>query len=272
MGVYWHGFQPQNGMFAGDELMITSEFCGFILYLSGLFCIAQMISMNRFFLFFVSSILFLGCNNKKDSDKGVNPDNIYFDYQVTAAEGNDNLTIMLQYRSGGEEGDGISIAEPGKVILDGETLLVDSTKMNGTFYELHKPIAEFAGKHHILFTDINKKEYKEDFSFQPVVLLTPVADTAQRNDLVFEFEGLEAKDYVRVLMTDTSFANNGINRVDAVINGRLVITKKDLESLANGPVQLEFIREYERPVKNGTEEGGRLLITYSLKREFFLKD
>ena len=56
-------------------------------------------------------------------------------------------------------------------------------------------------------------------------------------------------------MTDTSYANNGINRVDAVVNGRLVITKADLESLANGPVQLEFIREYERPVKNGTEEG-----------------
>jgi len=157
-------------------------------------------------------------------------------------------------------------------MLDGEGLPADSTKITGTFYELHKPIAEFSGKHSIVFTDLNKKEYKEDFSFEPVVLVTPVADTAQRNDLVFEFEGLEAKDYIRVLMTDTSFVNNGINRVDAVINGRLVITKADLESLANGPVQLEFIREYEKPVKKDTKEGGRLLITYSLKREFVLMD
>lgn len=224
-------------------------------------------------LLFSIIVLLLSCTDtdKENIDK-TNTDNIYFDYQVTAAEGNDKLTVLLQYRIGGEDGDGISITDPGKIMLDGELLPADSNKMSGTFYELHKPIAEFSGKHSIAFTDLNKKEYKEDFSFQPVVLLTTIADTAQRNNLVFEFDGLEAKDYIRVLMTDTSFANNGINRVDAVINGRLVITKADLESLANGPVQLEFIREYEKPVKNGTDEGGRLLITYSLKREFFLKD
>ena len=234
-----------------------------------------MINMNRLYLFVfsVSSILFLNCNNKKGSDE-VNPDAVYFDYQITGKEGDDNLTILLQYRDGGQDGDAVSM---GKVILDGELLPADSAKMSGIFYELHKPIAEFGGKHSIVFTDINKKEYKEEFSFQPIFLLTPVADTISRSKLVFDpiaigFEGLEAKDFIRVLMTDTSFANNGINRVDAVSNGRLVITKDDLETLANGPVQVEFIREYEKPVKNGTDEGGRLLITYSLKREFFLKD
>lgn len=229
-----------------------------------------MINMNRLYLllFCVSLILILSCNNKKGGDE-VNPESIYFDYQITGKEGDDNLTVLLQYRDGGKDRDAVSM---GNVILDGEILPADSAKMTGIFYELHKPIAEFSGKHSIVFTDINKKEYKEDFSFQPVVLVTPITDTAQRNDLVFEFEGLEAKDYIRVLMTDTSFVNNGINRVDTVVNGRLIIRKDDLESLANGPVQLEFIREYEKPVKNGTDEGGRLLITYSLKREFFLKD
>ncbi|MCY7309546.1 MAG: hypothetical protein LH619_02095 [Chitinophagaceae bacterium] len=224
-------------------------------------------------ILFSIPVLLINCTNAdKKNGFSTDPDNLYFDYQITAAEGNDNLTVLLQYRAGGEDGDGVSMADPGKIMLDGEMLLADSSKMTGTFYELHKPIAEFAGKHSIVFTDSNKKEYKEDFSFQPIFLLTRVADTAHRNDLVFEFEGLEAKDFIRVLMTDTSFANNGINRVDAVSNGRLVITYDDLDALANGPVQLEFIREYEKPVKNGTDEGGRLLITYSLKREFFLKD
>ena len=231
----------------------------------------QMINMNRFYLllFCVSLILFLSCNYEKGADDEVNPDTVYFDYKITGKEGDDNLTVLLQYRNGGEDGDAVSI---GKVIMDGEMLSADSTKMNGTFYELHKPIAEFAGKHSIVFTDINKKDYKEEFNFQPITLLTPIADTAQRIDLVFEFQGLETKDYIRVLMTDTSFVNNGINRVDAVINGRLVITKADLESLANGPVQLEFIREYAKPVKNGTAAGGKLQLTYSLKREFLLEN
>ena len=29
------------------------------------------------------------------------------------------------------------------------------------------PLQEFAGKHTIVFTDINEKEYKEEFDFQP---------------------------------------------------------------------------------------------------------
>jgi hypothetical protein len=131
---------------------------------------------------------------------------------------------------------------------------------------------EFAGKHAILLTGSNEKEHRAEFDFPPVKLLTVLADSISRNELVFEFEGLEQSDQIRVLMTDTSFINNGINRVDSVRNGRLVISVDELDELANGPVQLEFIREYEKPLKMEKGEGGRLLVTYSLKREFFLKD
>lgn len=199
----------------------------------------------------------------------MNPDELWFDYQVTGKEGNDNLTIMLQYKYGGEDGEAIVA---GTVLLDGEMLPADSTKMTGVFYEMHNPIATFTGNHTILFTNFNKKQYKDSFNFRPLLLVKSLTDTLQRNDLVFNLEGLDKEDFVRVLLTDTSFINNGINRVDKLINGNLLISKTDLESLANGPVQLELVREQERMLKNGTEEIGRLLITYSLKREFFLKD
>ena len=224
-----------------------------------------------FLVFTVSIINLLACNNQKDKND-INPESIYFDYQITGEEGNDNLTIMLRYRDGDKEGDAISIGDPGRVELDGETLIADSSKLTGTFYELHKPIDAFAGKHSIVFTGTDKKKYKEEFNFQPIVLLTTLTDTIQRGDLVFEFEGLEPEDYLRVVLTDTSFDNKEINRLDTVINGKLTISQSDLENLASGPLHLEFIREYKRRVKNGTKEGGRLLITYGLKREFFLKD
>ncbi|MBC7874289.1 MAG: hypothetical protein H7Y01_09855 [Ferruginibacter sp.] len=227
-------------------------------------------------IFFIALINLLACNIKKE-DKKADPDSIYFDYKVTAEEGDDNLTILLQYRDGGEQGDAMSIGEPGKVMLDGEVLTPDSTRMTGTFYELHKPINGFSGKHSIIFTGIDKKEYREEFYFEPVSLLTPIADTIHRLDLIADpviigFSGLDREDYIRVVLTDTTYYNDGINRVDSVRNGQLTLTKADLEELADGPVQLEFIREYERPVKNGTGEGGRLLITYRLKRGFFLKE
>ena len=236
--------------------------------------------MNRFLLIilFISVFIIISCKGKRSGNNNkVDPETIYFDYKITGEEGDNNLTVMLQYRDGSEEGAAISIGEWGRVTLDGETVPGDSTKMTGVFYEFHKTIATFAGKHSIVFTDFNKKEYKEEFNFQPFSLLTPVADTLQRSELLFDpmvigFAGLETEDYVRVLLTDTSFANDGINRVDTVRGGRVTITETDLKNLANGPVQLEFIREYERPIRNGTERGGKLSINYSLKREFILND
>jgi 8-oxo-dGTP pyrophosphatase MutT (NUDIX family) len=218
-----------------------------------------------------SIVVLVSCiNADKEKANNTDPGHIYFDYKITGEEGDDNLTVMLQYREGGEDGD--AIAPGGKVMLDEEMLEYDSTKMGGFFYELHKPIAAFTGKHHIVYTGTDKKEYKEEFEFRPVVLLTVLGDTLPRSEMIVEFEGLEPEDHLRVVLTDTSYYNDGINRVDTVINGRLVITRSDLESLAPGPIQLNFIREFERPVKNGTEEGGRLQIVYSLHREFFLKD
>lgn len=219
----------------------------------------------------MTGFIFFSCKNA-DKNIGVDPDSIYFDYTITGQEGDDNLTVMLQYKDSDEEGKAFAIEEPGKILLDGELIPGDSTKRTGPFYEVNKPIASFAGKHSIVFISPNNQEYKEEFEFQPLSLITLIPDNIQRDSLVVEFEGLESEDYIRVVLTDTVFENEGINRVDTIINGRLTISKSDLQNLVNGPVQLEFIREYERPVKNGTEQGGRLRITYGLKREFILKD
>jgi hypothetical protein len=230
--------------------------------------------MNRQLVFFFVTVtaLIVSCKSADKKTEEMLPDAIFFDYKITGQEGDDNLTVMLQYKYGDEDGRAFAIKEPLKVLLDGEPIPGDSTKRTGPFYEINKPIASFAGKHSIVFTSRDNKEYKEEFEFKPLSLLSAVPESLQRGDLVFELDGLESEDYVRIVLTDTSFIHDGINRVDTVLDGQLIISKTELESLANGPVQLEFIREYERPVKNGTEAGGRLQITYSLKREFVLKD
>jgi hypothetical protein len=99
-----------------------------------------------------------------------------------------------------------------------------------------------------------------------------VPESIRRGDLVCELDGLEPVDYVRVLLTDTSFASEGINRVDTVKNGRVMISKEDLRKVVNGPIHLELYKEVEKPVKEKTREGGGLYISYGLKREFLLKD
>ncbi len=234
---------------------------------------------KRITIFLLPAIFLFSCTNNKEPDSSdeVDTEAIYFDYQVRGEEGNDYITVLLQFRYGGENGGTLTLEEPGKVELDGQVITPDSSKITGTYYEIQKPIEVFTGKHSIVFTGSDKKIYKNEFDFQPLSLTTTIGDTLRRSDLLVDpivigFNGLAPEDYIRVLLTDTSFTGDGINRLDTARDGQLLITKKDFQNLINGPVQLEFVREHERRVKNGTGERGKLMITYSLKREFILKD
>jgi len=229
--------------------------------------------MRKFALLSAITILFFSCtSNEIGNSKDVNPDAVYFDYKIWGEEGKEDVTVMLQYRFGGKNGTTLVLNDPASVSFDGKEIPADSSKLTGAFYELMKPINNFSGKHSIVFTDMNKKKYEEEFSFQPFTLKAAIPAQIKRDDLVFEMEGLNPVDYVRVFATDTSFASPGINRIDTVRNGRVIISLADLETLVNGPINLEFYKEDERPVKNGTKEGGVIAITYGVKREFELKN
>lgn len=217
-------------------------------------------------------IILSACIGNPVNGKEINPEAIFFDYKISGEEGNDSVTVMLQFRLGGAYGPTIGIEEPGNVRLDGELIPADNSSLTGPFYPVTKHIKQFTGKHSIVFTNLNNKKYKEEFTFKPFSLITRIGDTISRKKLIVDLSGLDKEDYVRILLTDTSFAGEGVNRLDTVVNNRLIIYQDDLSKLENGPIQLEFIREYEREIENSTWVGGFISIVYNLRREFFLKD
>ncbi|MBK8606897.1 MAG: hypothetical protein IPN82_08770 [Chitinophagaceae bacterium] len=215
----------------------------------------------------------VSCGSKdKKVDTTLEIDNIYFDYKISAEEGYDNLTVLLKYRDDDKNGDAFAPEVLKNIKLDEEILVPDSSKMGGVFYEIQKPINTFTGKHYITFFTNEGKEFKEEIVFSPMILTTVIPETIKREDLVLDFTGLENEDHVRIVLTDTSFFNDGVNRIDAVLNNQMIVSKKDLESLADGPILLEFIREFEQPIKNAGEAGGRVRINYTLRRSFNLQN
>ena len=60
--------------------------------------------------------------------------------------------------------------------------------------------------------------------------------------------------------------------MDTIRDRRLLISQSDLETLVNGPVQLLLSREWEIPLEKGGRKTGQLSISFSLRREFILKD
>jgi hypothetical protein len=51
-----------------------------------------------------------------------------------------------------------------------------------------------------------------------------------------------------------------------------VIKAERLSNLNNGPINLQFYKEIEKPLKNKTKEGGFWFMSYGIKREFVLND
>lgn len=218
-------------------------------------------------------IFLLACNNNPDAVRGPDSSLVYFDYKVTAEEDGGLVTCFFQYRMGGPEGTTMVVEAPGNVELDGETLSPDSANFTGAYYEVMKPLADFSGKHTIRFTDPGGQVYEEQFDFQPVTLTTPLPEVVRRDeDLTIELGGLRPVDLIRVVANDTSFTSRDINRLDTVRNGRLVITRDQFRKLENGPIMLYLARESTLPVLNGTDEGGRLVMNYSLQRIFTLEN
>lgn len=227
----------------------------------------HILSLLLIFLFFI----YCNDSDRPGACKTCKPGSVYFDYQVSGQEGMDSVTIKLQFRYGGPNGVTLLLEEPSKVKVDGQLLQPDSSVITGVYYETQKPIAGFAGRHTIIFTDIDGQDYKESFVFKPISLESGFSDTISRSRMVFRLKGLDPEDYIRIMLTDTSYTGEGINRLDTVYDGKVVVRKQDMYDLYNGPVQLELSREFEKPVTNN-KEGGRLLITYSIRREFFLRD
>jgi hypothetical protein len=232
--------------------------------------------MRRYIIYFIYSLYlstFFSCtSNEIGNSKDVNPDAVYFDYRIYGDEKDENMTVYLQYRMGGKNGTTLVLNEPAKVKLDGEEIKADSAKLSGAFYEVEKSRKSFEGKHEIIFTDLNNKEHKEEFSFTPLKLRTNIPAVINRGDLAFDFDGVEQNEYIRVVAIDTSFHSRDINEIDTVSNGRIVIKADHLKNIVNGHITLQFSKELEKALKNGMREGGRISVSYTIQREFQLKD
>lgn len=222
---------------------------------------------------FVPGFIFLllcvsACTNNTNYDKAFDHDAVFFEYIIRGDEDDSNVTLYLQFRTGGPNGYTLTLKDPAKVELDGELIPVDSAKLTGAYYEIQKPTEDFIGKHTITFTDFNKKVHTQEFEYKPFSLATEL-DQVERGELVFDLEGLDKEDYLHVSATDTSFTSRDIVEIDTVRDGKLIIPVGKLKYLVDGPITLLLSKETQKIIRN--EIRGRVTVSYGLKREFELE-
>jgi len=205
---------------------------------------------------------------EKEASSGIDPQTIYHDYRITAEEDRENVTIVLQYRDG-EDGAPIGLDEALGVKLDGADLQPDSTRLSGAYYEAERPLADFSGNHTITLTDARNKVHKAKFRFQPFTLAEEIPERVPKKPFSIRLNNFPEGE-ARLVMIDTSFVSPDINEDIVIKNGEISIGNDKLANLAFGPVNMEIHFEETKPLKKISREGGRILISYSLRRQFEL--
>jgi hypothetical protein len=224
------------------------------------------------FLIICSAIIFVSCHHLENKSKNDDEGPAFFDYKIKGNEKDSLVTVYLQFKMDGPNGMSMNLNEPEEVTLDGEKIPAARAKLTGAYYEIQKPANGFTGSHTIIYTDAEKKQYKEEFEYRPFSLQTEIPAIIHRGDIEFSLDNVDTVDYIRVTATDTSFRSRDIIEIDTARNGRLIIPSERWNNLVNGPIILMLSRERERPVKNGTVAGGRIVVSYGMEREFELQD
>jgi hypothetical protein len=225
---------------------------------------------TKWLLYLGTLIILAGCTSN-DAKYKVDDDKIetFYDYKIIAEEGNDNLLVMAQLKSGGEEGEVIALTPDTEILLDNELMQKDSAKIGGVYYEIYRTIDSFAGSHSFVFKEAAKIKQQVAFNFQPFALENGLDSVVSRKNWLLNFTGLDSASNVRIVLTDTTFESEGVNELRKVRNNKLEIDSAMLGNLKNGPIQLTLTREFEQPLKN---EKGRVLSLYTIRREFLLTD
>jgi len=204
-------------------------------------------------------------SNEIGESKDVSQDKIYQKYRIRYNEGNDKANIFAQFRFAGSNGTTLVLSKPSQLAFDGEIVKVDSSGGSGAYYEVNKPIANFYGKHHFIFTDINNKKFDNDFTFEPFrfVNIPAVVSKKQGFNLAFQPGALQPGDVINVSSTgtDSSFTVSYEPSAANVIN----IPSKQLMRQKNGDLKLETTLYRKLDLQQNTAEGGGMEISYSLK-------
>jgi len=93
-------------------------------------------------IFIATAILALSSckSNEIGNSKDVNPDAIYQEYQVWAAEGDKEAAFTALFRFGGDAGTTLVLNGNSHVNFDGKLLKADSSYTMGAYYRAHLPI------------------------------------------------------------------------------------------------------------------------------------
>jgi hypothetical protein len=210
----------------------------------------------------------ISCTSSETGDsKDVAQDKIYQSYNISYNEGDEKLSATAVFRFAGSNGTTLVLNDPSKIELDSEQIKVDSSKFRGAFYEVARIPAQWFGKHEWKFTDLSKKTYTNEFSFDAFKWNVPPKSASKSKPLPLNFitSSLGTDGYIEVstVGSDSSFSyTQGPLTIKPF---SVSIPVEYLQKQKQSTLTLTATRVQQIKLTQNTIEGGTFIIRYSLK-------
>jgi hypothetical protein len=216
----------------------------------------------------MAAFLFLSCNSEEiGNSKDVAPETIYSSYTITYTEGEPTVNCIAQFRFAGEEGTTLVLSDSSRVQLDAETILIDSSKFRGAYYETEKPMPSFTGLHTWRFRDINSKNYDETFRFAPISLQTDLPAVIKPADLLLHFNEVTDGDSIFISISDTSKSSSNDEIKYSVSHGSVLIPATLFKNLHPGELHFFIYLIRQQTLQHSPKEGGKMIQVQYLKEK-----
>ncbi|MES2850979.1 MAG: hypothetical protein V4685_18145 [Bacteroidota bacterium] len=214
-----------------------------------------------------ASLLFTSCaSNEIGQSKDVNPETVYQQYHFVFTEGDKNAEITAWFRFAGENGTTLELNSPGKFEYDGIVLQVDSSDFEGAFYQSFTPPEKAIGKHTLLFTGIDSKQYENSFSVDSFTIAVPGSGISKLAPAQVKFTApvLQGEDYIELTTegTDSSFT---IKHTADEKGDYCIIPVAELQRQKKNEFSLIATLHRKLSLQQQTKQGGEIITRQTLK-------
>jgi len=220
----------------------------------------------------VATVMISSCaSNEIGQSRDINQETIYQQYDVNYSESDNKTEVVAQFRFAGVNGTTLVLNEPSKFDCDGKTLSVDSSEFAGAFYKQEITGANATGPHRLVFTDIDRKKFDNNFTIEDFRLTDVPASMGKSAPLLIHFEALPLKGNDNIELraggTDSTFA---ITYAATDSGNVFIIPVEQLQRQKGKEISLSATLNRTIDLKEQAREGGLIQLT-QLTKSFRVK-
>ncbi len=202
-------------------------------------------------------------SNETANSDTVKQSEIYQSYTVTYDSGDKELSATASFRFGGSTGTSLALTTPSKVLFNDQEMTVDKNMFTGTFYEINKQITASPLSFDFLYTDNDKKTYKNTASIDAIAIDTYPTSISKNEEFEVSWTGNPVLNGESVTVTlegkDFFSSSQSISTVGA---SSVRFSRELLKDVKSGSADIVVKRTKNFSLKESSHLGGNFSVTY----------